>query len=161
MRQAHFEVVQIWACEMKDGTTEKQVEAIAADWLKAVRQMPGGAAVKMRVFFPAVASGAGNVDFYFVLNAPSFTDWGKIWDAYQDDSAAAKSDDLNQGKVTCPDSQLWEAHAIEAKSSSYPLTMPFSTSSRRTRRPNSLGLCGLPLRITTLCASNRLNIFSG
>lgn len=110
-----FEVVQIWACEMSDGTTEEQVEAIAADWLKAVRQMPGGAAVKMRVFFPAVASGAGNVDFYFVLNAPSFTDWGKIWDAYQDDSAAAKSDDLNQGKVTCADSQLWEAHAIEAK----------------------------------------------
>ncbi|MGC2576114.1 MAG: hypothetical protein WA376_00885, partial [Terrimicrobiaceae bacterium] len=52
-----FEVVQIWQCEMSDGTTEKQVEAIAADWLKAVRQMPGGAAVKMRVFFPAVASG--------------------------------------------------------------------------------------------------------
>ena len=38
----------------------------------------------MRVFFPAVASGAGNVDFYFVMNAPSFTDWGKIWDAYSD-----------------------------------------------------------------------------
>jgi hypothetical protein len=110
-----FEVVQIWACEMSNGTTEKQVEDIAADWLKAIRQMPGGAAVKMRVFFPAVASGAGNVDFYFVLNAPSFTDWGKIWDAYQEDSAAAKSDDLNQGKVTCADSQLWEAHAIEAK----------------------------------------------
>jgi hypothetical protein len=112
---SQFEVVQIWSCEMKDGTTEQEVEAIAADWLKAVRQMPGGAAVKMRVFFPAVASGAGNVDFYFVLNAPSFTDWGKIWDAYKDDSAAAKSDDLNQGKVTCADSQLWEAHAIEAK----------------------------------------------
>ncbi|MGA7212808.1 MAG: hypothetical protein WBX20_01235, partial [Terrimicrobiaceae bacterium] len=78
-----FEVVQIWECQMKDDTTEKQVEAIAADWLKAIRQMPGGAAVKMRVFFPAVASGAGNVDFYFVMNAPSFTDWGKIWDAYK------------------------------------------------------------------------------
>jgi hypothetical protein len=112
---SQYEVVQIWACQMNDGTTEKQVEAIAADWLKAVRQMPGGEAVKMRVFFPAVASGANNVDFYFVLNAPSFTDWGKIWDAYQDDSAAAKADELNQGKVTCPDSQLWEAHAIEAK----------------------------------------------
>src|SRR6476619_6923334 len=86
---SQFEVVQIWSCEMKDGTTEQEVEAIAADWLKAVRQMPGG---------------AGNVDFYFVLNAPSFTDWGKIWDAYKDDSAAAKSDDLNQGKVTCADS---------------------------------------------------------
>ena len=113
--ESTFEVVQIWECQMSDGTTEKQVEAIAADWLKAIRQMPGGAAVKMRVFFPAVASGAGNVDFYFVMNASLFTNWGKIWDAYQEDSAAAKSDDLNQGKVSCPDSQLWEAHAIEAK----------------------------------------------
>jgi hypothetical protein len=30
----------------------------------------GGCGSQMRVFFPAVASGAGNVDFYFVMNAP-------------------------------------------------------------------------------------------
>ncbi|MND09316.1 hypothetical protein D3C83_325380 [compost metagenome] len=58
-------------------------------------------------------TGAGGTDFYFVLNAASFTDWGKIWDEYQDDSELAKSDDRNQGKVTCPDSALWEAHVIE------------------------------------------------
>ena len=108
-----YEVVQIWACNMKDGTTEEQVELIAKDWLKAIRQMPGGAAAKVRVFFPAVVNNTGQTDFYFVVNSPSFTDWGKMWDAYQDDFAAAKSDDLNQGKVVCPDSMLWEAHAIE------------------------------------------------
>jgi hypothetical protein len=108
-----YEVVQIWACKMKDGTTEEQVESIAKDWLKAIRQMPGGAAAKVRVFFPAVVNNTGQTDFYFVVNSPSFTDWGKMWDAYQDDSAAAKSDDLNQGKVVCPDNMLWEAHAIE------------------------------------------------
>ena len=108
-----YEVVQIWACNMKDGTTEEQVESIAKDWLKAIRQMPGGAAAKVRVFFPTVVNNTGQTDFYFVVNSPSFTDWGKMWDAYQDDSAAAKSDDLNQGKVVCPDSMLWEAHAIE------------------------------------------------
>jgi hypothetical protein len=110
-----FEVVQIWACGMSEGTTEVQVEAIAQDWLKAVRQMPGGAAVKMRVFFPVVTNNTGETDFYFVMNMPTFTDWGKFWDAYSDDSAAAKSDDINQGKVTCPDSFLWEAHEIVAK----------------------------------------------
>ena len=110
-----FEVVQIWACGMVEGTTEVQVEAIAQDWLKAVRQMPGGADVKMRVFFPTVVNKAGGTDFYFVMNMPTFTDWGKFWDAFNDDSSAAKSDDLNQGKVECPDSMLWEAHAIEAK----------------------------------------------
>jgi hypothetical protein len=108
-----YEVVQIWACGMKDGTTEEQVESIAKDWLKAIRQMPGGEAVKVRVFFPAVVNNTSQTDFYFVLNSPSFTEWGKLWDAYQDDSAAAKSDDLNQGKVVCPDNMLWEAHAIE------------------------------------------------
>jgi hypothetical protein len=109
-----YEVVQIWTCEMKDGTTEQQVESIAKDWLTAIRQMPGGAAAKVRVFFPAVVNNTGQTtDFYFVLNSPSFTDWGTMWDAYQEDSAAAKSDDLNQGKVVCPDSMLWEAHAIE------------------------------------------------
>ena len=110
---ASYEVVQIWACEMKNGTTEEQVESIAKDWLKALRQMPGGEAVKVRVFFPAVVNNTGKTDFYFVLNSPSFADWGKLWDAYQDDFAAAKSDDLNQGKVVCPDNMLWEAHAIE------------------------------------------------
>ena len=29
-----YEVVQIWACNMKDGTTEEQVESIAKDWLR-------------------------------------------------------------------------------------------------------------------------------
>jgi len=109
------EVVQIWSCEMSDGTTEEQVEALAADWLKAIRQLPGGAAVKMRVFFPAVANGMGETDFYFVMNAPTFTDWGKIWDAYTDDTAAAKSEDVLGGKVVCPDSMLWEAHEVVAK----------------------------------------------
>jgi hypothetical protein len=110
-----FEVVQIWACGMTEGTTEVQVEAIAQDWLKAIRQLPGGATVKMRVFFPTVVNDTKKADFYFVMNTPTYADWGKIWDAYSDDSAAAKADDLNQGKVTCPDSMLWEAHAIEAK----------------------------------------------
>ena len=114
-RDSPFEVVQIWACEMIEGTTEVQVEAIAQDWLKAIRQMPGGAAVKMRVFFPVVVNKTGGTDFYFVMNTPTFTDWGKFWDAYNDDSSAAKSEDLNQGKVVCPDSMLWEAHAVEAK----------------------------------------------
>jgi hypothetical protein len=110
---SQFEVVQIWACEMEDGTTEAQVEAIAAEYLKAVRTMEGGAGAMMKVFFPAVVNNTGSTDFYFVLNTKTFTDWGKIWDAYQDGTALAEADDKNAGKVVCPDSMLWEAHAIE------------------------------------------------
>src|SRR6266700_7319344 len=38
--------------------------------------------------------------------------------------------------------------------------MPFSTSSIRTSLPNSLGLCALPLRMTSVWVSNRLNSLS-
>jgi hypothetical protein len=110
-----YDVVQIWACEMEEGTTEAEVEAIAADTLKAVRSMEGGAETNMKVFFPAVMSSSSSTDFYMVMSAPSFTDWGKIWDAYQDDSALAQSEDRTQGKVVCPDSVLWESHAVEPK----------------------------------------------
>jgi hypothetical protein len=109
-----FEVVQIWACEMRDGTTEVQVEGIAQDWLKAIRQLPGGAAVRMKVFFPTVTSNTDNTDFYFVMNAPTYADWGKVWDAYSDDTAAAKAEDLSESKVVCPRSMLWEAHDVVA-----------------------------------------------
>ena len=79
-----FEVVQIWACEMTAGTTEVQVEGIAQDWLKAIRQLPGGTAIKMKVFFPVVINKAReDLDFYFVMNTPTFQDWGKIWDAFE------------------------------------------------------------------------------
>jgi hypothetical protein len=108
-----YEVVQIWTCELEDGTTEEQVEAIAAQYLKAVRTMEGGADATMRVFFPAVVNNTGETDLYFVLNTASFTDWGKIWDAYQEGSALAAADEANAGKINCADSMLWEAHVIE------------------------------------------------
>ena len=47
-----YEVVQIWTCQMKGETTEEQVELIAKDWLKAIQQMPGGAAAKVRKSLP-------------------------------------------------------------------------------------------------------------
>jgi hypothetical protein len=110
---SEYEVVQIWTCEMEEGTTEVEVEAIAGEYLKAVRTMDGGADATARVFFPAVVNNTGSTDFYFVLNAKSFTDWGKIWDANVEGTAIAAADDANEGKIVCPDSMLWEAHVIE------------------------------------------------
>jgi hypothetical protein len=108
-----FEVVQIWSCAMEEGTTEVQAEALAGEYLKAVRGMEGGAGATMRVMFPAVVNNTGETDLYFVLNTASFTDWGKIWDAYQEGSALAAADEANAGKINCADSMLWEAHVIE------------------------------------------------
>jgi len=109
------EIMQIWQCEMNPGTTEEDVEELARDYLKAVTQMDGGEGFKIRVFFPVVVNNTGQTDFSFVALAPSFTDWGKFWDAYNDTSPAAKADEMSAGKVVCPDSALWEVVNIEAK----------------------------------------------
>ena len=109
------EVMQMWQCEMEPRTTEVEVEELAAAWLKAVRQMDGGEAARISVFFPVVVGNTGQTDFLFVMSSPSFTDWGKFWDGYDDSSEAAKADGMNQGKVVCPDSELWEAVPIGEK----------------------------------------------
>lgn len=108
------EVKHISICEMNEGTTEDQVDAMAGAKLKALRQMPGGEAAKVQVFWPVAVSNTGNIDFWVVVTFPSSADFGKFWDAYQDASPAARADDLLEGKVECPDSMLWEAHDTAA-----------------------------------------------
>jgi hypothetical protein len=54
----------------------------------------------------------GKTDFQIVWTFPSFVDWGRLWDAYEDASSLAKADDATEGKVDCPDSMLWEAHEV-------------------------------------------------
>jgi hypothetical protein len=106
-------VLHVFMCEMEDGVTEEQVEAIAQAWLKAIRQMSGGEEAKVRVLWPVAVANTGQIDFHIVVQVPSFTDWGKLWDTYNDDSPAAMADDMNQGKVNCPDSMMWEAVDIK------------------------------------------------
>jgi hypothetical protein len=106
-------VLHVFMCEMEDDVTEEQVEAIAQAWQKALRQMPGGEEAKVRVLWPVAVANTGQIDFHVVVQVPSFSDWGKLWDNYNDDSPAAMADAMNQGKVDCPDSMMWEAVDIQ------------------------------------------------
>ena len=106
-------VLHVFMCEMVDDVTEEQVEAIAQAWQKAIRQMPGGEEAKVRVLWPVAVANTGQIDFHIVVQVPSFSDWGKLWDNYNDDSPAAMADAMNQGKVDCPDSMMWEAVDIQ------------------------------------------------
>jgi len=106
-------VLHVFMCEMEDGTTEEQIEGIAQAWLKAIRSMPGGAEANVRVLWPVAVANTGQIDFHIVVQVPSFSEWGKLWDNYNDDSPAAMADDLNQGKANCPDSMMWEAVDIQ------------------------------------------------
>ena len=106
------EATQMWKCEMDDDATEKEVLAIAADWLKAARTMKGGEKLQASVYFPVAVNAIGEFDVFFVVSAPSFEEWGRFWDNYEG-SAAAAADKRNQEKIVCPDSVLWESMKVK------------------------------------------------
>ena len=105
------EATQMWKCEMGADTTEEEVEAGAAKWLKAARQMDGGDQLEASVLFPVAVNVVGNTDFMFIVVAPSFAEWGKFWDVYQI-SPEGDADQAN-ADVDCPDSALWNSVKVE------------------------------------------------
>ena len=105
------EATQMWKCEMGANTTEEEVEANAAKWLKAARQMDGGDQLEAFVLFPVAVNVVGNTDFMLVVVAPSFAEWGKFWDEYQI-SPDGDADQAN-ADVDCPDSALWNSVKVE------------------------------------------------
>jgi hypothetical protein len=106
------EIVHIYHCSLGEGVTEEMLEAAVQDWLKALRTLDGGERVKIEILWP-VAAQMGDQDFMTVVTYPSFTAFGRSWEAYKDDTAAAKWEALQGEKWACPDSALWEGVNIE------------------------------------------------
>ena len=106
------EAVQMWKCEMDDAVSEDQAEEHAAKWLAAAKKLPGGENLKAYVYFPVAVNMTGETDLMYIVVAPSFEEWGKFWDAY-DDSDAADIEEDAQEMIVCPDSAVWESIIIE------------------------------------------------
>jgi hypothetical protein len=106
------EVAQMWKCEMDDAVTEDQVEEHASKWLAAAKKLPGGENLQAYVLFPIAVNATGEMDLMLVIVAPSFEEWGKFWDAYNDSDAADIEEDA-QEMIVCPDSVLWEKVKVE------------------------------------------------
>lgn len=103
----------MWRCEVEDEATEEDVKGHMKAWLKAARTVKGGERLQAFVYHPVAVNSTGNVDFLFVVVAPSFAEWGTFWDAYPD-SAAAQIED-SDGGIVCPDSALWESVKVETE----------------------------------------------
>ena len=108
----NMEVLHVFSCEMVPGVTEEQIDKIAQQKLKALRLMPGAEKAQVHVLWPTAVTSLGETDFQIVWTFPSYSDWGKFWDAYSDASPLAKADDATEGKVECPNSVIWESHRI-------------------------------------------------
>jgi hypothetical protein len=112
-----YEVVHIYHCQMRENVTEVQVEASLQALLKARKAMPGSEGVKIQAWFPVAVTDMGERDFSFAVITPTFTAWGKGWDAFTDDSPVAKWEvKLDaEGPFDCPSSAIWQADNIEEK----------------------------------------------
>ena len=106
------EAVHMWKCEMDDSVSEDQAEEHAAKWLAAAKKLPGGENLKAYVYFPVAVNMTGETDLMYIVVAPSFEEWGKFWDAY-DDSDAADIEEDAQEMIVCPDSAVWESITLE------------------------------------------------
>ena len=108
------QATQIFSCEQDDDVSEDDLREIAQKWLEAARKMKGGSGLDAYLYFPVAVNSLRDSDFFFVIVAPSFEQWGVFWDGYQG-SPAAKADGLTQDKVACPNSAVWESEKVVLK----------------------------------------------
>ena len=102
---------QFLRCEQDDDATSEALQAVASKWLKAAQAQKGGAKLRMALHFPVVAT-MGEMDFAFVINSASLTEWGTFMDNYPG-SAAEAIDDKYEDEVDCGDGSLWESVTVE------------------------------------------------
>ena len=101
----------ILLCDQDEDVTDDQVEAIAAEWFKAAKEVKGGENLELYLNFP-IAAKAGEIDFAMMLIAPNFTEWGEFMDNYPG-TLAEDIDDKYEDELDCGDGTLWESLKIK------------------------------------------------
>ena len=105
------EVRHVYHCVQEDEASDDALSEIASEWVKAARGMKGGENIKVNVHFP-VAADVGEVDFLFVVIAPSFEEMGVFLHAY-DGSPLEEIDDRFEKLANCPNSALWDSITVD------------------------------------------------
>ena len=107
-------VLQIFRCEfINEKATEDEVLKLSATWLKAARQMKGGANMDLIIRFP-VAVGVGDTfDFTWEISTPTFAEWGEFTDAYSGSEISKIDDQLFDNFADCGHSSIWEGILME------------------------------------------------
>lgn len=108
---AHSEAIQIFNCEFEADTTEDDVLAMGAKWLKAAKSIKGGENIQVFIRYPVAAS-VDDIDFKFVLVTPDFAQWGKFTDNYEMSTIVEIDDELEK-IATCNDSSMWEGQELK------------------------------------------------
>ena len=103
-------IVQLWTCQLNEGSTQDELMAISVEWMNAVNAMDGLENFESYIEFPMATDNMNS--FVFVMVADSGTNWGAFQDAYEG-SAAAEVDERWGDVADCADSSLWNSVKIE------------------------------------------------
>jgi len=109
---AYSDAIQMYNCQLTDDATTDDVFDMSAKWLKVAKTMKGGKNLKVFVRHPIAAS-SDDVDFVFIITAPTFAEWGEFTDAYEVADMIAAIDDEYEKVADCNDSAIWEGAEIE------------------------------------------------
>jgi hypothetical protein len=107
------QATHIFSCEQDDDASEDDLRAEAREWLAAARKMKGGAQLEVYLYFPVAVNALRESDFFFVVVAPSFEQWGVFWDGYRNSPAEAADKKSAGTETACPNSGLWESEKVE------------------------------------------------
>ncbi len=100
-------VTAVWYCELNDGKTQEDAQAVNAKWLKWVREVTGSDAIESSYINTLVGELGG---FLWVDSFPDFGTWAKMMDADDNEELDAafnevqtcSSNRLSQGEETVP-----------------------------------------------------------
>jgi hypothetical protein len=108
------QVLQIFVCEfVNDKASDDQVLELATAWLKAAKQMEGGANMGLVIRFPIAEGDGVKGDFTWVISTPTFAEWGAFTDAYEGSAVSKVDDQLFDNLADCGQSTIWEGMILD------------------------------------------------
>ena len=108
------QVLQIFVCEfVDDKASDEKVLELATAWLKAAKQMEGGANMGLVIRFPIAEGDGVKGDFTWVISTPTFAEWGAFTDAYEGSAVSKVDDQLFDNLADCGQSTIWEGMILD------------------------------------------------
>jgi len=108
------QVLQIFVCEyVNDKASDDQVLELATAWLKAAKQMEGGANMGLVIRFPIAEGDGVKGDFTWVISTPTFAEWGAFTDAYEGSAVSKVDEQLFDNLADCGQSTIWEGMILD------------------------------------------------
>ena len=108
------QVLQIFVCEfVDDKASDDKVLELATAWLKAAKQMEGGANMGLVIRFPIAEGDGAKGDFKGVISTPTFAEWGAFTDDYEGSAVSKVDDQLFDNLADCGQSTIWEGIILD------------------------------------------------